>query len=352
MSAVRALARIVLAMVAGLAGLLVLLPVLALGVPFLLVGAVTRALGPRLGRPTPDWQALIAFDPVLGWRPRPRVDGRFLEARDGDFHVVTDAEGWPGRHPLDECEVVALGDSVAFGYGVDAAAAFWSRTRARVKPAAAPGYNMAQAVLLLHELAPRLRGKRVAWFVYVGNDLYDNLSPEMNGYRTPFVRWTPDDGWRIVTRHVRREPWTASRGRAGQTHLPVLAALHAPTALAERAAEACRFLIEEARAVCANAGADLVVVVVPSPLALDPGGVALLARHAEPAVAVDPRRPERMLRDACADLGVGCLLLGDHLERADFKPHDDHWTERGHRRVAALIDGLQTAPIGSGPRGA
>jgi hypothetical protein len=34
---------------------------------------------------------------------------------------------------------------------------------------------------------------------------------------------------------------------------------------------------------------------------------------------------------------VPCLLLGGELGRGDFKPHDDHWTERGHRRVADAL---------------
>ena len=64
---------------------------------------------------------------------------------------------------------------------------------------------------VLEQLAPKLRGRLVVWFIYCGNDFYDNLAPDLHGYRRPFVREArPDGGWEIVTDHVRSEPWPIS----------------------------------------------------------------------------------------------------------------------------------------------
>jgi hypothetical protein len=56
-----------------------------------------------------------------------------------------------------------------------------------------------------------------------------------------------------------------------------------------------------------------------------------------PGARLEPGRPERSLRATCAELDVPCLLLGGERGRGDFKPHDDHGTERGHRRVADAL---------------
>ena len=70
------------------------------------------------------WTEIMTFDQQLGWRPRPDLDAHYLADRDDVFRVVTDHEGWPGTRSLDESAVVVIGDSFAFGYGVDAGKSF------------------------------------------------------------------------------------------------------------------------------------------------------------------------------------------------------------------------------------
>jgi hypothetical protein len=81
----------------------------------------------------------------------------------------------------------------------------------RIKAIGANGYNMVQELLWMRRYAPQLAGKLVVWFVYHGNDLFDNLQPNVFQYRTPFVRERHDGrGWEVVTEHVRRSPWVAT----------------------------------------------------------------------------------------------------------------------------------------------
>ena len=52
---------------------------------------------------------------------------------------------------------------------------------------------MVQTLLWMERLKDRLAGKLVVWLVFYGNDLMDNLHPNFDRYRTPFVR-SRDDG--------------------------------------------------------------------------------------------------------------------------------------------------------------
>src|SRR4029079_11419126 len=101
---------------------------------------------------------------------------------------------------------------------------------------------MVQEYLWMRRLAPQLRGKMVVWFVYFGNDLYDNLCPDLRGYRKPFLRQTGvGDEWEIYSGHVRPEAWslvTKVRLEGGH-HMARLAELCCPTYLSRRAYAAC-----------------------------------------------------------------------------------------------------------------
>jgi hypothetical protein len=344
----RAIARTVLAAAGALVATVLSLPVLIVGAPLWAVAWATRGLARVLEPRVTDWRALFEFDAHLGWRVKGGIAAHCLERRDDVFRVETDADGWPGRDTIADSQMVVVGDSHAFGYGVDPER-FFARLvpGVRVKAVGVPGYNMVQELLLIRRLAPALRGKQVIWFVYPGNDLYDNLSPEMNGYRAPFVRREPDGRWTIVIRHLGREPWRASTGRRGRFYLPTLAALHAPTPLAERAYAAAAALIEEGRDVCRRAGAELVVMTIPTPLVLSARGLARLAPHLPAATPPDPAFPDRTIGDACARLGLPFVALRTVLRREHYKPDDDHWTEEGHRVVARVLADLhrrRTAP--------
>jgi len=45
-----------------------------------------------------------------------------------------------------------------------------------------------------------------------------------------------------------------------------------------------------------------------------------------------------MIRGICEKLDVEVSYLKDLLSRDDYKPYDEHWSDRGHRTVARVID--------------
>jgi hypothetical protein len=337
------MARLGLALGASVMALLLALPIIALSLPFWLTALLVRALAERL-RPSvmrsPD---LFIYDSLLGWRARPDLDAYVSDVSDDVFRIRTGPDGWHGRATIEDSEVVVLGDSHAFGYGVDADATFAAiSARPRIKALGAPGYNMVQELLLLSAVHTRLAGKMVVWLAYGGNDLYDNLSPSQPaGQRTPFLRQI-DGGWEIVSSHLSPDRWIASTGRGrGGEYFSTLAALHSPTHLAERAYGACGFLIEQAAELCQRVGARLIVMAVPSPFVMDDAGLARLRSKARQPEAVDPHRPDRELRASCRKADVEFVTLKDHLRRSHFKATDDHLTEAGHRALADVIRSLQ-----------
>jgi hypothetical protein len=334
--------RLGLALGAAVVALLLALPIVALGLPVWLTALLVRALAGRLQPSVASWQDLVSYDPVLGWRARPDLEADVSDAYDDVFRVRTGPDGWHGRGTIEDSEVVVLGDSHAFGFGVDADATFAAVSREpRIKALGAPGYNMVQELLLLRAVQARLGGRMVVWLVYTGNDIYDNLTPSQPaGQRAPFLCQVEGD-WEIVSRHLSPERWTASsgRGRAGE-YFSTLAALHGPTHLAERAYGACAFLIEQAAEICERVGARLVVMTMPSPFVMEEGGLARLRAKARQPDALDPDRPDRELHASCAKVGIEFVTLRDHLRRSHFKATDDHLTEAGHRALAGVLRSL------------
>jgi hypothetical protein len=256
-----------------------------------------------------SWPELIGYDHALGWKPKPGLDTHCVSDLGGDvFHVATDSHGWAGEGSIGESQVVVFGDSFAFGFGVNARSSFSAVNPAlRVKAIGAPGYNLVQELLLMRQFTRQLRGKLVVWFIYVGNDLCENLQHNMQE-RT--------DG------------------------------IFGNTFLTERIYSACDYLISEGREICREAGAKLVVMTIPITAQLS-------AENWSPNADRNPNLPDEKIGAICSRLGVGFVAAKDHLRTADYIPGEGHWNERGHKRIAAVLQQLYaehsrggTAPMG------
>jgi hypothetical protein len=333
--------RIILAGVTALIALVFAMPVVVLGLPFILGSYLVGHLASRLEGKCIQWPDIFEFDAKLGWKAKPNLNCFCLEASDDVFHVLTDEHGWPGSQSVENSDMVVLGDSHAFSYGVDHEKSFSQLNGGvKIKAVGVPGYNMVQELMLLEELAPKLRHKQVVWFCYVGNDLFDNLSPEMLGYRAPFLRRIQGStGWEVVTSHLASQSWTCSAGARTlrRSGYPLMPALHSDTVFSQRVYSACESLIERGYQICKNNAAQLVVACIPDPFALDTRQIAA-ARNRYPFLKnLDQSYPDEKLQAICNKIGIRFIALKDHLELDDYKRLHDHWTERGHRRVAKVL---------------
>jgi hypothetical protein len=318
--------------------LILLAPVFAVAAVLLAFAALVRFIAPKLEPPFVSWKELIDFDRELGWKPKPNLDTHCLPHQDDVFRVMTDAEGWPGHRTLDESAIAVIGDSFAFGYGIDPERSFANLNEdLAIKNIGAPGYSMVQPVMLMETLADRLAGKLVVWFVCLENDLEDNFSPAMGRYRCPFVRPTRDgSGWEIAKDHVTPAPWQCSE--YGRKRLLPFLCVDGP--LADRAYAAADYLIGRAAACCRSVDAQLVLVTIPDPILLTTAGEQRLAAITGKSNC-DPSVPDRRLGESCRQKGVRFLAGRDYVSDSDYKRRERlHWNEQGHRRMAKVLASL------------
>jgi hypothetical protein len=319
--------------------LILLAPAVLVIALVLAFASAVRAIARHLEPAYIQWTDLIEFDRHLGWRPRPGLDSHYLAVHDDVYGIVTDSEGWPGVNRLDEADVVVVGDSFAFGYGIDTNRSFAALTPGlSVKAIGAPGYSMVHGVRLMEQLGERLRGKLIVWFAFLENDLQDNLAPEMTGYRAPFVRYNQArQSWEIVDQHVAPGKWDCSY----QASRRLFSSFCVPSPVAERAYAASDFLIERARRACDRAGARLVVLTIPHPMQLTSRGRQEMATLSGAPASCDPDLPDRRFAESCRRHGVPLVMGIQHLSRADYKRREGiHWNQAGHRRIAHLLKQL------------
>jgi hypothetical protein len=197
---------------------------------------------------------------------------------------------------------------------------------------------MVQEVMLMHRMSEQLGDKLVVWFICLDNDIYDNLFPNKpNYYTTPFVRQVNGTGqWEIVTHHVIRSK--AYKPSGPSPYYPFLAHVCTPGPISDRAYSASDYLIDEAKAICDQSGAILVVMTIPNKHQLSPSGVSFLASHMYNAPKLDPGYPDLRIGEACQRLGIRFIALRDYLTPGDYKVRDVHWNEKGHRKVAEILD--------------
>ncbi len=339
--------RFILAAAGAAAGLLLLVPVVLLAIPFWAVAGLQSVARRALARsrpPTIPWQDMMAYEPEIGWKPKSRIDA-WAEGTP-PFHVRTDDDGWRGPGvTIEDADIVVFGDSFAFGHGADEDRFFANLPGGpTIKAIGANGYSMVQGLLWMRRYAHRLGGKTVVWLVYYGNDLYENLRPNMGRYRMPFVRQDPGSGeWQIEAEHVSADRWRFSnRVRYGHK----LAEICTPTVLSDRVFSACDYLVREASTLLDEVGARLVLVGIPTLELLDPESAHVLRRWSPDPDRFDPLLPDRRFRAIAAEAGVEFRSLSGKLDAGDYLPEDVHWTPDGHVRVAQLLGRLgRSVPV-------
>ena len=333
------LLQTLLAVLTTLGSLIVALPLITLVASCMALVFLTRVIRRIIEPRYSPWSELLEFDPTFGWKPKAFLHTHYLA--DDVFYATTDAQGWRGNTSLSDSDIVVFGDSFAWGYGVDDRNHFASvAIPLRIKAIGTMGYNMVQAFQWMEHLSSYLHGKSVVWFIYYGNDLYENLVPHMRHYRMPFMRKTNGTrGWEIVTSHLSPQAWsfTSEHRDIGEKYYEKLAELCSETFLSQRAYAACAFLIGQAKVLCEEVGAQLSVVGIPDIVQFSAQGVTRLQALVPESQCVDPNYPDKQIRQICDGLDVPFVSLKDHLNICDHKKYDVHWNEKGHRKVAGVL---------------
>ena len=142
---------------------------------------------------------LFRPDAELGWTPLPDLNLVRRNANGDLWHIATDAEGirGPSSWPDEEhTRLLILGDSFAFGEGVDLADRFDTIVRERVPDLAVVnlgvmGYGPDQELIRARPWKGQLRrGDALLLLTYHGNDFHDLARTRHGGRSKPWIEET------------------------------------------------------------------------------------------------------------------------------------------------------------------
>ncbi len=142
--------------------------------------------------------SFFEYDAELGWRGQPDVKGPFTRGEEFDTVVVHNPDGYrtpvlAAQKPLNEFRIAVLGDSFAWGFGVNNDQTFSAVLERQLGDGysvvnfGVSGYGRGQQWLQLQRDVSRVQPDAVIVMAYPGNDLYDNVAdnPRIELYPRP-----------------------------------------------------------------------------------------------------------------------------------------------------------------------
>lgn len=348
-----------------------LLSGLSLLLTLLLAELALRLLGVgAAGRGSP-WYAggnhprfLFVPDAASGYTLRPGFSGRQISMF-GEFDVPVAVDGRGLRdHPHTAPPtgaVLAVGDSMTFGEGVEVEAAWPAvlerASGRRVVNAGVPGYGTPQMRGRLERLLPEVRPALV---VATLSPLWDRGRCE-----APFIY---QDGFIVAQGYAGRLLLIDGNLWSAETRLPVVGPA---TAYAKRFSRVAGLLLPALAGAARRAAGrspEEVSSVTPGDLAPSAEALAAMQRRAARAGAgflavivdsdsrgEDHRAARRALEEALRRRGVPFLALDERLPGADWPrlrfPRDGHWNAAGHRAVGEGLVGALTPHSSAKPPG-
>jgi len=330
---------------------------------------------------------LYSRDPQGNLRLRPNITRRHV-TRLWDVEIRINAEGWRDRAAAGpgQMTLLGLGDSMAFGWGVELEESFLFLLEERLRreepvrlvKAAVPGAGPGDQVRLLQTIWAEYDPRAVLLCFFVGNDFVD---VQMGGS----AQFDVENGL-LVRRALGDEPvsWS-SRARSGlirSSHLLQLvravqlnwsrndssspqgtgeprhwddwlrefAQIHLtnyPERTRQAVAETFKFL-DEMEAYCRQRAVPLVLVVIPRSYQVYPEERRELIEALDISEAdLDLDRPQRLLAEWASRRGVAAvdLLPAFRLHQQEnpgvnlYHYPDAHWNAAGHRLAAEAIAG-------------
>lgn len=327
------------------------------------------------------WEATKVADPALGYRLAPNLDVLLAGHPDFSYRLRTNSRGLRTGREDGPVDGVLIGDSFAFGHGVDESATWAARLRAlagiELANLGVGGYSPLQELRLLESEGLRLAPRLVVW-QFFKDDLWG---------ATEFQRWLESDeadflAWQresaavpappaarrgpvhaargLLFRHLlsyemakyllgvgayadrdRRQVWIRVRGqrllcdqlsnrRWGDFRAPAI----------QRGWQLTQAALARGKRLAEAAGAHLVVVTVPSK---EEVYWPVLAPRLAHAATLPIRQPLDWLVRFCRQQNVPCLDLYQRFATAArqgevlYFDRDAHWNAAGHALAAEAL---------------
>jgi lysophospholipase L1-like esterase len=317
---------------------------------------------------------LFIPDAELGWMMRPNFRG--IDPRHGGSSLETNSQGFRdvehSPNPTNQPRVVVLGDSFAFGDGVNVQDRFpdllAQRFGLEVINLAVPRYDTRRELGLLRRFGLPYSPQLVL-LAFCLNDVtfrdHDPVNPPVQTPPTP-------PGWlaslkaalmgRAQIYELLREVansrlWLARSlaavglkapppGYQALDHSLRMALLDHPPQL-QRDWDETRALLSEIQAICEQRGIRFVIAAIPARQTIEQDAFhASLASASYEPKEFDLAKPYRLLEEFCAKAGVACVnAYPAFVGKQDlYLPNDSHFNPKGHRLFAeAIAPALETA---------
>jgi lysophospholipase L1-like esterase len=348
--------------------------------------------------PVENVGTVIRFDPELGWSLDPGSRVHVVDRGRGiDYRVHVNSMGMREREvpepQPDRPRILHIGDSVAFGAGVDAqwrCSDFMGRAlagTAEVLNTAVPGFGTDQEYLLLQRMAPRLHPDIVVLDFFMVNDVINNGLDHLFLGTAPKPRFAVEGDSLVLASPVRL-PQTPPvqrvthrlRNLLQESHFLVLlvrslkravgAGAEAPSRDAfplgfgpragsaavthwsvfespydagmENAWRTTEAILLHVQQYCDRTGADLIVFVFPLIEADDDWREWLLKGAGVDADQLDFHAPFVRLQGFCGRHGIDCLYPRDEFREAArsrqlYLERDGHPNAYGHALAARVL---------------
>lgn len=303
---------------------------------------------------------------------RPSLERRHV-TRYWDVAVRTNSEGWRDAEPQPaDSTILGLGDSFAFGWGVEQEESFFSLAEhdlsaqgaVRIIKAGVPGSATIDQEKLLERLIPRYRPAAVVIALFVGNDFTETGLGGAERLRVtdgllelqPLDDSLPGSGetWRTLARkshllqllratQFQMMPAAAGPSRTWDAWMREFAQIHLrqPSAQAAIAIEKTFQSLDRIAERCRSEEIGLMVLALPRSFQVNEGEREEMQRALGVAAEdLDLDRPQRLLREWSLRQGV---LLADPLQQFRAKQADGvrlyyspdaHLTPAGHQLAA------------------
>lgn len=140
---------------------------------------------------------LLIKDEALSWKGNPEITGH-------------DQAGFRNASALQKADLVILGDSQSYGFGLDAKSAWPERLKEisgqglSVYNMALPGYGPVQQLLLM-DRALAMRPKRIIYAFYAGNDFYEAYAMVYDSQKRPDLKTAQPDVLKSISEAENRK---------------------------------------------------------------------------------------------------------------------------------------------------
>lgn len=288
-------------------------------------------------------RGLYRLHPLIGWTLAPGFSGRFPGA---DFDVEVDANGDGlrdrtfGARPPGTRRILGLGDSFAFGWGVENGESLFKVLERRLNEsgpdryeavnAGIPGFGTYEELQLLRSIGLRYEPDLVAVAFYEGNDYQNNgEAPRRRLIEDGYLRDAPRGGGlgrALVRRSVVAGLVDAAVGGFARKR-------HFRSDVART-----KDLLADMKSLLAARRIPLLFVFIPDQ---DPEVYRrprVLRAYDRLAVGTTPNQAREDLRAHCAARGIAYCQLSSRFEAApesaELRLKDTHLNRRGHEAAA------------------